>query len=63
MHELTPKDIVKYLLDLGYTQNQIAKLTGVPQSTISRLLAGIHTNPRISTVRSLEKLLYTAIVR
>ena len=57
MNELTPKDMVQHLIDAGYTQSQIAEATGVAQSSICRLLTGVHTDPRISTVRALENLL------
>lgn len=57
MNDLTPKDVVKALLDAGLTQSQIAEASGVTQSSISRLLTGVHADPRISTVRALENLL------
>ncbi|ELX0420566.1 transcriptional regulator [Salmonella enterica] len=59
MIELTPKDMVQSLIDAGYTQSQIAEATGVAQSSICRLLTGVHTDPRISTVRALENMLRT----
>ncbi|WP_347252925.1 helix-turn-helix transcriptional regulator [Leminorella grimontii] len=62
MHELTPKDIVQSLIDAGFTQNQIADAAGVAQSSICRLLTGVHTDPRLSTVRALEKLYSERIV-
>ncbi|ENR0690342.1 ArsR family transcriptional regulator [Escherichia coli] len=39
MSGLTPQEMVKSLIDSGYTQNQIAEIAGVKQSSISRLLA------------------------
>lgn len=57
MSELTPKDIVNMLISAGFTQSQIAEATGVAQSSICRLSTGVHTDPRISTVRALENLL------
>lgn len=56
MIELTPKEIVKSLIDSGYTQVQIAKATGIKQSSVSRLFTGVHTNPRLSTIRAIENL-------
>lgn len=56
MNNLTPKELVQALIDTGLTQNQIAKATGVAQSSICRLLTGVHSDPRVSTVRALEKL-------
>ncbi|MHA3258798.1 helix-turn-helix domain-containing protein [Yersinia pseudotuberculosis] len=54
MSELTPQEMVKSLIHAGYTQSQIAKEVGVKQSSVSRLLTGVHTDPRFSTVRALE---------
>lgn len=57
MNDLTPKDMVRSLIDAGFTQTQIAEATGVAQSSICRLLTGVHTDPRLSTVRALENML------
>lgn len=54
MSDLLPQEIVKNLIAAGYTQAQLERLTGVSQSSISRILTGTHTDPRHSTVRSLE---------
>ncbi|MFK3717674.1 helix-turn-helix domain-containing protein, partial [Escherichia coli] len=43
MSGLTPQEMVKSLIDSGYTQNQIAEIAGVKQSSISRLLTGVHS--------------------
>lgn len=56
MSGLTPQEMVKSLIDSGYTQSQIAEMTGVKQSSVSRLLTGVHSDPRFSTVRAIEKL-------
>lgn len=61
MNELTPKAMVQALVDAGLTQCEIAESTGVAQSSICRLLTGVHTDPRLSTVRALEKLYATTI--
>ena len=53
MSGLTPQEMVKSLIDSGYTQNQIAEIAGVKQSSISRLLTGVHSVPRFSTVRAI----------
>ena len=63
MSGLTPQEMVKSLIDSGYTQNQIAEIAGVKQSSISRLLTGVHSDPRFSTVRSIEKLFQEVTAR
>ncbi|WP_345894424.1 helix-turn-helix transcriptional regulator [Serratia marcescens] len=55
MFEMTPQEMVAALVKAGYTQAQIAHETGVTQSSISRLLTGTHADPRISTVRALQR--------
>ncbi|EES1934954.1 transcriptional regulator [Escherichia coli] len=63
MSGLTPQEMVKSLIDSGYTQNQIAEITGVKQSSISRLRTGVHSDPRFSTVRAIEKLFQEVTAR
>ncbi|HAH3082705.1 TPA: transcriptional regulator [Escherichia coli] len=63
MSGLTPQEMVKSLIDSGYTQNQIAEIAGVKQSSISRLLTGVHSDPRFSTVRVIEKLFQEVTAR
>ncbi|EKY2755705.1 transcriptional regulator [Escherichia coli] len=63
MSGLTPQEMVKSLIDSGYTQNQIAEIAGVKQSSISRLLTGGHSDPRFSTVRAIEKLFQEVTAR
>ncbi|EJG4124410.1 helix-turn-helix domain-containing protein [Escherichia coli] len=62
MSGLTPQEMVKSLID-SYTQNQIAEIAGVKQSSISRLLTGVHSDPRFSTVRAIEKLFQEVTAR
>lgn len=38
----------------GYTQEQLAELAGVDQATVSRIEAGLRTNPSNDTVSKLE---------
>lgn len=54
MAHKTPQEIVKALIDAGFTQMQIQEHTGVRQSILSRLLSGKHKDPRMSTIRALE---------
>ncbi|HBC7512216.1 TPA: transcriptional regulator [Escherichia coli] len=63
MSGLTPQEMVKSLIDSGYTQNQIAEIAGVKQSSISRPLTGVHSDPRFSTVRAIEKLFQEVTAR
>lgn len=63
MSGLTPQEMVKSLIDSGYTQNQIAEIAGVKQSSISRLLTGVHSDPPFSTVRAIEKLFQEVTAR
>lgn len=63
MSGLTPQEMVKSLIDSGYTQNQIAEIAGVKQSSISRLLTRVHSDPRFSTVRAIEKLFQEVTAR
>jgi transcriptional regulator with XRE-family HTH domain len=41
----------------GWTQEQLAELSGVDKATISRLESGVITNPLYETVRELERAL------
>jgi len=42
---------------LGYTNKQIAQLSGVPAGTVQKVLGGITASPRYETMKSLEKVL------
>lgn len=42
------------LIDSGETQTSISAATGVPQATISRILAGKHGDPLTSTTRKIQ---------
>ena len=41
--------------ELGYTFKQVAELSGIPQSTVRKVLGGVTRSPRNSTLQSLEK--------
>lgn len=56
MLDITPQQMVNALVSAGLSQNDIAELTGIAQSTVCRLFTGVHTDPRISTARAIEKL-------
>lgn len=44
---------------LGYSYAQIAKMSGVPESTVQKVLGGITKSPRISTIVAIENALDT----
>lgn len=52
----TPKDILKSLLNLGFTQRNISELTDVSQPTLSRILTNPKSNPSWQTVEALKSL-------
>ena len=43
--------------ELGYTNQMISDMTGIPLSTVQKVFAGSTTAPRRSTIEALEKLL------
>jgi transcriptional regulator with XRE-family HTH domain len=43
------KKTIEGLLAIGYSQIEIASMTGIPQSTLSRIINGKIKNPRLST--------------
>ncbi|MDD6816261.1 MAG: Uma2 family endonuclease [Firmicutes bacterium] len=44
--------------ELGYTNEQIANLSGVPLSTVQKIFAGVTSRPRLETLQALEAALY-----
>lgn len=51
----TPQELVKELIDAGYSQAAIAEHAGVKQPTISRILSGEHDDPKSSVLIKLTK--------
>ena len=51
------EDLKKRKLELGYSNEEIAQLTGVPLSTVQKIFAGITKHPRHDTLMALEALL------
>ena len=43
--------------ELGYTDARISELSGVPLSTVRKVLGGITKAPRFDTIKALEKVL------
>ncbi len=50
------KKIIHLLISQGYSQRQLAEVTGVDQSTISRIAEGRLSNPRYSVGHALIEL-------
>ena len=42
---------------LGYTNEMIAELSGVPLSTVQKIFAGVTEKPRYETLRAIERVL------
>lgn len=57
MQSLTPKEIVQNLISSGLTQLEIRSRTGISQASISRIVSGKNSDPRLSVIRALENLL------
>ena len=47
-------DLLDRLIAAGESQAEIARQTGVPQATISRILSGKHGDPLTSTTRKIQ---------
>jgi predicted transcriptional regulator len=54
-----PQILLKEILSLGFTQNEISIHTKIPQPTISRILNDPTCNPRWQTVAALQSFLDT----
>ena len=54
--EKTPKEIIQSLVNIGYTQQEIAQKSDLTQATISRLLSGSHQTARLATYQKLVQL-------
>lgn len=50
-----PQEIVKSLVEAGYSQAVIAERAGVTQPTISRILSGDHADPKSSVLSKLNE--------
>jgi predicted transcriptional regulator len=51
----TPQELVRELIDAGYSQAVIAERAGVKQPTISRILSGEHDDPKSSVLIKLTE--------
>ena len=52
---MTIEEIRRRKKELGYTNEQIAELSGVPLGTVQRIFAGVTDTPRYATIMSLSK--------
>lgn len=54
---MTIEEMKERKRELGYTNKQVAELSGVPLGTVQKIFAGGTVAPRYETVRALERLL------
>ena len=54
---MTIKEMNKRRAELGYTYEMVAQLSGVPKSTVQKVLGGITAFPHRSTLAALERVL------
>ncbi len=50
------EEMKKAKIERGYSNEQVAQLSGVPLSTVRKIFAGITKRPRYDTLRALEKI-------
>ena len=55
MVRLTIEEMRRRKKELGYTNEQIAELSGVPLGTVQKIFAGVTDTPRYATIMSLSK--------
>ena len=54
---MTINEMNKRRAELGYTYEMVAQLSGVPKSTVQKVLGGITAFPHRSTLAALERVL------
>ena len=54
---MTIEEMKKRKLELGYSLDDIAALSGLPKGTVSKVFGGATKSPRKDTIRALEKVL------
>lgn len=57
MPELSIEKMQEIRKSKGYTYADLAKITGIPASTISKIFAGIQDNPTLSSLKKIAKAL------
>ena len=59
---MTIEEMKERKRELGYSYEQLAKLAGIPCSTVQKIFGGTTRSPRRSTIKSLEKILQPSSV-
>lgn len=59
MNSTTHQHLAEKILEFGLTQAEAAKRIGVTQPTFSRIHAGVHKDPKSSTIKKMESLIKT----
>lgn len=54
---MTIKEMIRRKQELGYSNERIAELSGVPLGTVQKIFAGITKSPRYDTISALENVL------
>ena len=54
---MTLEEMKKRKKELGYTNEQISELSGVPLGTVQKVLSGVTETPRYDTLHALENVL------
>lgn len=55
--DMTIQEMINRKQELGYSNEQISTLSGVPLGTVIKIFCGVTKNPRSTTIRALEKVL------
>ena len=55
------KNIKRYRVKKGLSQEQLAQTAGATYSALSKIEAGYHTDPRVSTLQKIAKALEVTI--
>ena len=53
---MTIQEMKQKKKELGYTNEMVSELSGVPLGTVQKVLAGVTENPRYETLQALEKI-------
>ena len=53
---MTVSEMRKRKKELGYTNEKVSELSGVPLGTVQKIFAGVTDSPRYDTLQALEKI-------